>query len=103
MYSEPLVHALSPCEGPVESDFNLIQNPLGVLCKDVIKWEMNELFFYTIFKKILYSNPLFSRNSQSLINRLADLQAGRLGLISSMEYRNFCFNFDFSFTFPKLP
>ena len=78
--------ALSPSEGPVESDFTLIQNQLGVLCKDVIKWEMNELFFYTIFKKILYSNPLFSRNSHSLINRLADLRAGRLGLISSMEY-----------------
>ena len=30
IYSEPLVHALSPYEGPVESIFNSIQNPLGM-------------------------------------------------------------------------
>ena len=26
------MHTLSPCEGPVESIFNFIQSPLGVLC-----------------------------------------------------------------------
>ena len=26
------MHAFSPCKGPVESFFNFIQNPLGVLC-----------------------------------------------------------------------
>ena len=26
------MHALSPCEGPVESIFNFIKNPLSVLC-----------------------------------------------------------------------
>ena len=29
--SEPLMHALSPWEGPVESGFNFIYSPLGVL------------------------------------------------------------------------
>ena len=33
IYSEPQMHALSPCKGSVESFFNFIQNPLGVLCK----------------------------------------------------------------------
>ena len=31
IYSEPLMYALSPCEGPVESNFNFIQSLLSVL------------------------------------------------------------------------
>ena len=31
VYSEPLMNALSTQEGPVESIFNFIQNPLGVV------------------------------------------------------------------------
>ena len=32
VYSEPLMHTLSPCEGPIESIFNFILIPHSVLC-----------------------------------------------------------------------
>ena len=32
MYSEPLINALSPSEGPIESMYFSIINPLSVLC-----------------------------------------------------------------------
>jgi len=32
IYSEHLMHTLLPCEGSVESFFNLIQNPMSILC-----------------------------------------------------------------------
>ena len=41
IHPEPLMHALSSCEGLVESNFNFIQSPLGVLWQTGMKFEMS--------------------------------------------------------------